>query len=469
MESPYEDSPIGTYRTIAVIGAAGKMGSGIALLLLQEMTLCRIAETNPQNYYLTLIDADSEKLDGLRKYLQTQLQKWAEKNIITLRKTVEHIPSLISNREIIEAFLANSMEIAHFASGLEAAKHSLLIFEAIVENIESKVKLFSTLKGLSLSTPYFFSNTSSIPISDMNEKASLGGRIIGFHLYNPPAIQKLIEIIPLENGDPFLRKLAIRIAEKLNKEVILSRDVAGFIGNGYFLREISYACQIAKELEPQHGLVQSLYIVNRVTQDFLLRPMGIFQLVDYVGLDVVANISIIMNQFLKYPISPGELFKPLFDSGKIGGQNSDGSQKTGLFQYESNQIRSIYDPKAHSYCLLETAAWKKKCDAWLGNPPGDFSWKSLSKDPQNKNKISAYFDLLSQESTPGALLALKFIHHLHQICLNLVRDGIASSIEDVNIVLEKGFYHLYSSADALENASDYHPENLSISTSKNSA
>lgn len=440
-------SPFIAFHHIAVLGAAGKMGTGISLLLLQEMALCQLQQVaqkrSKEQFRLVLIDVSRQGLEGLRKYLLSQLQRYAEKNIIALRKAAAEAPSLISNREIIEFFLAGAMEIVQFATSIEEAKDAQLIFEAIVEDIERKATLLSAVKSLSLENPYFFSNTSSIPLSILNTKADLDGRIIGFHFYNPPAVQKLLEIIPLEKGNEELKILAVELAKNLNKQVVFSKDVAGFIGNGYFLREVAFASALAQKLSVKHGLMQSIYLINKVTQEFLLRPMGIFQLIDYVGLDVVARVGEILNNYLQVPFYQNELLEPLLKVGKCGGQFSDGSQKEGFFQYTNQKMSGIFDLQTKAYCLLENAGWKPACDAWLGNPPGGLSWKMLSNSANSHELIQSYFIQLQDESSEGAKIALEFLHNLQDIVQQLVKDGIATSPEDVATVLKKGFYHLY--------------------------
>lgn len=440
-------SPFIAFHRIAVVGAAGKMGTGISLLLLQEMALCRLqraAQKNSQEHFrLMLIDSSRQGLEGLRKYLVSQIQRFAEKNIIVLRKAAADIPSLISNREIIDFFLDGAIEIVQFVSSIEEAKDAQLIFEAIVEDIEGKAALLAALKKQSSENPYFFSNTSSIPLSVLNAKGGLNGRIIGFHFYNPPAVQKLLEIIPLEDGDPELKLLAVELAKKLNKHVVFSKDVAGFIGNGYFLHEIAFACTLAQNLATKHGLVQSVYIINKVTQEFLLRPMGIFQLIDYVGLDVVARVGEILNRYQKNPFYSNDLLAPLLKAGHSGGQFSDGSQKDGFFQYANQKITAIFDPEANGYCSLETAEWKQACDTWVGSPPGKLSWKALSNSADSHEQIQSYFIQLQDESSEGAKMACVFLQNLQDIVRQLVNDGIAANSDDVATVLKKGFYHLY--------------------------
>lgn len=442
--------PLMPFHCVAVIGAAGKMGAGISLLLLQEMALChlhQLAEKNdsPPNIRLVLVDMSPQGLDGLREYLQTQILRFAEKNIILLREITANIPSLISNREIIEAFCSGAIEIVHLTTSIEEAKSAELIFEAIIEDIDRKVLLLSQLSKQSTVSPYFFSNTSSIPISVLNDQANLEGRIIGFHFYNPPAVQKLLEIIPLENGNSELKDLAITLATLLNKQIIFSKDVAGFIGNGYFLREIAFTSSIVQKLSSRHGLQASIYMVNRVTQEFLLRPMGIFQLIDYVGLDVIERIGDIMNAYLSAPFYNNDLMNPLLEVGKVGGQFSDGSQKDGFFHYTDQKITGIYDfeGKNDHYVSLEKAEWKIAADAWLGDPPEGFSWKSLANRSDSTQQIESYFKKLAEEKSEGAHLALEFLQNLHKISQQLVHEKIVSSQEDMDSVLKKGFFHLY--------------------------
>ncbi|MBA3239283.1 MAG: 3-hydroxyacyl-CoA dehydrogenase family protein [Parachlamydiaceae bacterium] len=456
-------SPFHAFKQIAVIGAAGKMGSGISLLLLEEMAACHFIQKiqkeengkSASHMRLFLIDSSHNRLDGLRQYLESQLLRWAEKKIVFLRDAVKHIDSLISNREIIDYFILEAFKIVYFSSSLEEAKNTELIFEAIVEDIETKILTLGRLKKISSVCPYFFSNTSSIPIFTINSQASLDNKIIGFHFYNPPAVQKLIEIIPLEDGNQSLKSLAISIAAQLNKKVIFSKDVAGFIGNGYFLREIIFSCALVETLSSQHGTLQAVYMVNKVSQDFLLRPMGIFQLIDYVGLDVVVKIGTIMNHYLQLPLNYTALFFPLLEAGKIGGQHPDGSQKDGFFSYVGNKIIEIFSESEKHYGPIEATDWKKTCDEWLGKHPRDLTWKTLSKDPQKIEAIRSYFAQLQGVETPGAQLAIDFLKNLQKIALNLVNDGVVESLKDVDAVLKEGFYHLYGISE-IELKSNHH-------------
>lgn len=406
---------------VAVVGAAGKMGSGIALLLLQEMT--RLSIAGQGNYTLYLIDTNKDALAGLEEYLHNQMTKFAEKN---------HAGEKI--------YVSRALEIIKTTSNLDNAKQAHLIFEAIIEDVDIKAKV---LKDIGNKEAFYFSNTSSIPISVLNEKAHLNHRLIGCHFYNPPAIQRLVEVIPETQGDSRLTELTFELAARMHKIVVESRDVAGFIGNGQFVREILYASQIASGLAEEIPLVNALMAVNRVTQDFLIRPMGIFQLLDYVGIDVGKKILAIMRHYLEDNSFHDELIEEMVSEGILGGQFADGSQKDGFFQYEKGRIKAIYSLEDKTYVPLPTTDI-------LGNlPEGHYSWKELMKDPDKDKRLLVYFKNLFGMESQGARLSQAFLMKSQEIARQLVADKVARDIEDVDIVMEKGFYHLYGPGSEL--------------------
>lgn len=421
----------------AVIGAAGKMGRGIALLLLQEMASLYASKTIHEPA-LFLIDSNDILFPDLRHYLKTQLLRFAEKNIIFLRKCYAEEENLVSNAEIIEAFIERSLNFVYFESEIQKAKNAHLVFEAIVEDIEVKEKIFSTLKSICQPDTYYLTNTSSIPIHTLNSSVHLKGKIIGFHFYNPPPVQKLLEIIIPEGIDPHLKNLAEELGKRLKKTIVYSHDIAGFIGNGYFLREAVFAFRQVNEMAKGYGLAEAVYMVNRIYQDFLLRPMGIFQLLDYVGLDVCQKICAIMSEYI-----PNELFRiDIVDQMLLNGIKG-GQQKDGFFHYEKNGIIGVYSLERKEYLPIQPIS--EKMDKVLGElPKGHESWKNLLDDKEKAKKIQDYFKHLFNRTTLGSELAKEYINQTAMINKMLVEDGVANSLEDVDRVLINGFYHLYS-------------------------
>lgn len=405
---------------IAVIGAAGKMGRGIALLLLLEA-----AKTNKSTLFL--IDSNEKNFPELLSYFKNQLTRYAEKN----------------HELDVQSFVEQNLLRIVLSTDIQKVKDCGLIFEAIVEDIDEKVRLFSTLKAICGDDTYYMTNTSSIPIHIMNTRARLNGKIIGFHFYNPPAVQKLLEIIVPENIEQPLKNFAEDLGKRLNKIIVHSNDIAGFIGNGYFLREIQYACNLVKELSKQMTLPEAIYAINIITQDYLIRPMGIFQLLDYVGIDVCQKIGRVMEEFIPNEIFQNELIDQMVLDSAQGGQFTDGTQKNGFFSYEKNVPAGIYSLKDRQYLSIKNFA--DNVNRQFGQlPKGLESWKNLVNDAEKEKKLIAYFKSLQENEAFGCTLAKDFLHKSSDIAKKLVNDGVCQSLHDVELVLLNGFYHLYA-------------------------
>ena len=221
-------------QNVAVLGAAGKMGSGILYLITLYISKIALAPDNrTKTFTIFAIDQSHERLNGLLKYTRDLLLKWAEKNTVRLRIAYAGRADLIENSQIIQAYLEEAMALIKPTTRMESAYESTLIFEAVIENIELKTRLLGNIKKNNPLNPWFLTNTSSIPIEELNTKALLEGNIIGCHFYNPPAVQKLIEVIELKNGNRELSGWVNDFGKMLGKVMVPANDIAGFIGNGF--------------------------------------------------------------------------------------------------------------------------------------------------------------------------------------------------------------------------------------------
>jgi len=432
-------------RNVTVIGAGGKMGSGIAALLLTEMMrLSLTPEHKSARFRLNLIDISDELLDGLRGYLRDQLLKVAEKSCVALRACYADDLNIVENSEVIERYVEDAMVIMRTGSFFEMAKDSHLVFEAIVENEKIKIKVFKQLKKLCGPETFFFTNTSSIPIKTLDDGAGLDGRIIGFHFYNPPVVQKLAELISSDKTRPDLVETSKEIAKRLRKTIVPSHDIAGFIGNGYFMRDGLFAIDKVKELKKELGFIGAVYALDKAGRDFLIRPMGIFQLIDYVGIDVFQLILKVMNGYLPAEGLHSDLIDKMMKLGVRGGQRPDGSQKDGFLKYEKGRPAAIYDPAKKDYVPYNMEGWTGKVEKYLGPvPEGNVPWKALTADRQKDAKLAPYFEALRKADTKGAELARAYLARFREIGEKLMNMGIAASADDVNNVVTLGFYHLY--------------------------
>ena len=428
---------------VTVLGAAGKMGSGIVLLAAMEMADLSLEPGNESlAFSLQAVDISQKALSGLLIYLRSQVRRSAEQKAAWLRKAYEKREDLIENRDVINQYVEDVLAIVRPATEIEASYHSTLVFEAISENPDLKIKLLSRINSNNSRKAWFFTNTSSIPISELNGRANLDGRLIGFHFYNPPAVQKLVELISAESTLPDLADFAKQFAKKLRKTVVPSHDVAGFIGNGHFMRDALYAVSEVERLAGEFGLVKAIYMVNKVSQDYLIRPMGIFQLIDYVGLDVCQCILGVMNERFPGGRLHSVLIDRLISQAVAGGQYAEGSQKDGFLKYEKGRPNGVYDPDQRIYAPFSEIA--EPCQKALGALPDQAKpWKGVIQHPDKTNYLRGYFRQLKEMNTLGADLAERYGRNSKKIGLGLVNEKVADRDEDVNTVLLTGFFHAY--------------------------
>ncbi|MDP3024072.1 MAG: 3-hydroxyacyl-CoA dehydrogenase family protein [candidate division Zixibacteria bacterium] len=432
-------------QNVAIIGAAGKMGSGIALLLAQEMArLKNKPENKDKNYRLYLIDINLDHLAGLQQYLRTQLVKAGEKACVLLRQMYKDREDLVENQDCINQYVEDALSFIRTGTDLSIVKDSRVIFEAVLEKKDLKVDLLKKMDNLCGKDTLYLTNTSSIPINILNKEANLNGRISGFHFYNPPTVQKLAELIFADNTVQELRDFSMELAKRLSKKIVPSNDIAGFVGNGHFLRDGLYGLREATKLAKDYSLPGGLYIINKISQDLLIRPMGIFQLIDYVGVDVFQSISETVAGYIQGEDLEDDLLKKMYDKKILGGQRSDGSQKDGFLKYDKNRPVGVYDIDKGEYKLFDPQGWSGELDKKLGEyPVGFYAWRNLVADLKKNDKLKTFFQNLKSSNTLGAKLALAYLKNSKEIGEKLVKIGVAKTAEDVNNVLLNGFYHLY--------------------------
>ena len=429
---------------VTVLGAAGKMGSGITLLTAIEMAdLSLDPENKSLHFVLNAVDVSDEALSGLMVFLKTQILKAAEKKAVWLRKVYAAREDLVENEEIINQYVFDALRIVRPTRKIESACDSTLVFEAVNESPDLKVKLLSAIEKDNSKKPWYFTNTSSIPIHVLDERIGLAGRIIGFHFYNPPAVQKLVELIVANTTKPELKDFAYQYAKKLRKKIVPSNDIAGFIGNGHFMRDILHGVSEVEKLTGEgFTFTEAVYMINRISQDYLIRPMGIFQLIDYVGLDVCCFIMSVMNPYLEKENLNSPLLEKLIAQKILGGQFHDGSQKDGFLKYAKGKPVAAYDPEKQQY--VDFTEFQAKCDEKLEPPPASLSpWKAVIGNPQKNDLIGKIYAELKEMNSLGAKLAKRYGHQSKAIGMQLVNDNVAQSPDDVNTVLLTGFFHAY--------------------------
>lgn len=418
------------FKNICVLGASGKMGRGIVYLLAQYFF--KLNFKNEIKFQLVAIDISEKGLKNMISYMEVQLAKFSEKNISQIIEIYSEHVGEDSNEIYIEKYIRDVLKCIKTSTSIESAKASELIFEAVAENIDLKTELIKKIEALTTVNPFYFTNTSSIPIYSIEQKANINGRAIGFHFYNPPPVQKLVEIIKTKSCLDEVELVAHELAKNLNKTVVNAPDFTGFIGNGVFIREVSYAINLVESLAIEKGFPNAVFLVNEITKKLLLRPMGIFEVVDYVGINVCKSIMDIMEKDFKNEHFNNEFLKMLLKNKIIGGQDNNGKVKDGVFKYESGEIVGVFDRLNYS-----------DSDQLNFDDLVKLSWKELKREKNIDVILSNHFINLSKSSDSSAKIAIKYLKACNRIGRDLVTYGIAFHKEDVNSVMKLGFHHLH--------------------------
>ncbi len=274
-------------RTILVVGA-GVMGHGIAQVFAMN------------GYRVRLVDIKEEFLKRALERIRASLEKLASKG--QLRESVDAVMSRIET----------STDLRSAAQGID------FMVEAVPEKLEIKRSVFKTVDEVAPPHAILTTNTSSIPITEIAEATSRPEKVAGMHFFNPPQILKLVEVVRGAKTSDETVETIVALAKRIGKEpVVVRKDVPGFIVNRVMVRILNESCRLVEK---------GVYTMEQV--DAALRfklgfPMGAFELADYIGLDVLVDLS-------KNMISRGfkmtlcSLFEEKVKEGKLGVKSGEG-------------------------------------------------------------------------------------------------------------------------------------------------
>ncbi|HEK0315908.1 TPA: fatty acid oxidation complex subunit alpha FadJ [Proteus mirabilis] len=220
-----------------------------------------------------------------------------------------------------------------------------LIVEAVFEDLALKQKMVADIEALGEGKIIFASNTSSLPIHKIAEKAQYPEKIIGLHYFSPVEKMPLVEVIPHEKTDAKTIATTVAFAKKQGKVAIVVGDKPGFYVNRILAPYISEALTCLVEGETIENIDKAL-----VQFGF---PVGPIQLLDEVGIDIGTKITpILVNQFGERFASPPAVDAIIADDRK-GRKNGRGfylyNQHALPFSFGKNKKRA--DPMI--YRLLQ--------------------------------------------------------------------------------------------------------------------
>ncbi len=275
-------------KKVGVIGS-GLMGSGIAQVAAQAGLETLVGEVNE--------DLLSRGIGRIQSSLGKEIDKGR----------ISH-----QDGEVILKRLKGSTNLQDFAD-------CDLVIDAIIENIDEKRKLFSTLDAICKPETIFASNTSSLPIIEIAAATKRQARFGGIHFFNPVPVMKLVEIVKtISTSDETVEALRA-FGESVGKTVILAKDTPGFIVN---LLLVPYMLDAIRAYE--NGVASREDIDNGMKLG-CGHPMGPLTLLDFVGLDTTYYIANIMfDEFKDARYAAPPLLKRMVLAGQYGRKSGKG-------------------------------------------------------------------------------------------------------------------------------------------------
>lgn len=321
-----------TVKNITVLGS-GVMGHGIA----------QVSAT--AGYDIVLRDIKQEFLDKAMGKIKWSLDKLVAKEKIS--------------KDEGDAIFARIKPIVDLN---EAVKNAELIIEVVPEIMDLKKSVYAELDKAAAPKVIFASNTSTLPITEIANTTSRPEKFIGIHFFNPPQLMKLVEVIPGERTAPEVTDLTQEYVKSINKQAVLCRkDVPGFIINRLFIPMVHEACF----LKDRTGA--TLEEIDSAVKFKLGFPMGIFELADFTGMDVIHKSTTEMHLRDKKVINPHPLVEKMFDEKKLGQKSGKGYYKYSDDKYErvtlSEELAAKCDPIQLVANILNNAAWLVTNDA----------------------------------------------------------------------------------------------------------
>jgi len=315
-----------TIKNITILGS-GVMGHGIA----------QVSAT--AGYNVVLRDIKQEFLDKAMGKIKWSLDKLVSKERIS-KEEGDKIFSRIT--PIVD--LSN------------AVKDAEMVIEVVPEIMDLKKKVYAELDKVASSEVIFASNTSTLPITEIANTTSRPDKFIGIHFFNPPQLMKLVEVIPGEKTTQHVTDITLDYVKSVNKQAVICRkDVPGFIINRLFIPLVHEACYLKDRENLTLEEIDSAFKLN------LGFPMGIFELADFTGMDVIHKATQEMYLRDKKVINPHPLVEKMFEEKKLGQKSGEGFYKYSDDKYErvtlSEELAKKCNPIQLVANILNNAAW----------------------------------------------------------------------------------------------------------------
>jgi len=279
----------------------GLMGHGI----------CQVAATSGIHSKIIAFEQEQRFLDSGNERIIKSIDKLVEKGKMTLDNAND------------------AMGKIEFTTNVDALSDADFIVEAVVENIDLKKDLYTTLGNICRPETIFASNTSSLSIGEMAAFSGRPDKFLGVHFFNPVQIMKVVEVIKTDETDPVVLEKGLKWVEEIGKVSVVCDDTPGFIVNRILVPMLMQSMTL---IDRQ---VASVKDVDAAMKLGCGHPMGPLHLADYIGLDTC--YFIVKGWMEKYP-NESDFFIPaclqvMVEAGNLGRKTGK-----GFYHWEGEKV-----------------------------------------------------------------------------------------------------------------------------------
>src|SRR5215468_1650722 len=265
--------------------------------------------------------AHAAALGGYRTILEDLLPNALRKAETEIRANLDKAVEL---NKVTASDADSAFRRLHYAGSVEeAGREADLVVEAVPEEMESKIEIFTLLDKICRPGTILASNTSSLSVTEIASVTYRAKKCLGMHFFNPVHKMKLLEIVRALETDDQTIAAAIEVGKRMGKEVVVIKESPGFITsriNAMIGNEAFYMLQEG---------IASAADIDKALKLGLNHPMGPFELVDLVGLDTRLHILEYLHQSLGEKFRPAPLLVQYVKAGRLGRKSG-----RGVYEYQ---------------------------------------------------------------------------------------------------------------------------------------